>query len=86
MASLVPMLHCDYTPPAGADMLTGGHVYTRQLAMEIQRSDQESLAVQSSVPGSLFRFAFPKSASAPQSASPIGISSKLLADSPILEL
>lgn len=65
------MLCCDYTPPAeGADVLTSGHVYTGQLAMEIKLSGQESLAVHSSVPGSLFRFASPKSASVPQSASP----------------
>lgn len=43
-------------------MLTSGHVYTG--------SGQESLAVRTSVPGPPFRFASPKPASIPESASP----------------
>lgn len=65
------MLCCDYIPWAEVgDVLTSRHIYAEQLALEIWLSDQESLAVHSSVPGSLFRFASPKPAFVPQSASP----------------
>lgn len=67
----------------GADVLTSVHVYTGQLAMEIQLSDQDSLAPCSAVLGSLFGFVSHLS-------QPLQTATwhqlKLLAESPFLEL